>query len=148
MAKKLFLSIFLVLLGVGTGLLVIFTYAMSGGKATITLAFLTAAIACIVTGSILGFSQLLDRLVNPVMDEIYYYIEDDIQDLKEHRVTSTMWMIIMLVIAVAAFSFIIFRFHKLEAMWGFIPVVLPSLIGIRALAWFIPPTTAPNPHSA
>src|SRR5512139_1176465 len=99
MTNKNFLAIILVVLGVSAGLLVISAYAMSGGKATITLAFLAAAIACIIAGSILGFSQLLDKLVNPVVDEIYHDVEDDIQDIKERRITNTIWMIIIIGIA-------------------------------------------------
>lgn len=138
MAKKTILSIILILLGVITGLLVIFPYAMSGGNPTITLVFLTAAIMCIVTGSILAFSRLLDRLVSPVAEELHKDIEDDIQDLKELRITNTIWMIVLTGIALLAFSFFAFRFHKVEAMWGPIPVVVPTFIGLVLLAWFIP----------
>lgn len=140
MSKKTILSIFLIFLGVSTGSLVIFAYSMSGGKATITLLFLAAAFACIITGWILGFSRLLDRLVNPVLDEIHKDLEDDIQDLKEHRITNTIWMIILIGIAALTFSFFVLRLHKLEAMWGRIPVVLPTFVGVVALAWFIPRT--------
>jgi hypothetical protein len=140
MHKKLYLSIFLIVLGVSAGLLVIFAYAMSGGKGTITLAFLAAAILCISVGSILGFSQLLDKLANPVADEIYKDIEDDIQDLKQHRITATIWMIVLTGIAALVFFFFVFRFHKVEATWGPIPVVLPTFVGMIVLVWFIPRT--------
>jgi hypothetical protein len=82
MAKKTILSISMVALGVISGVLVIFVYAYTGGNPSITLVFLAAAIACIIGGTILGFSQLLDRFVNPVLDEINQDIQDDIQDLK------------------------------------------------------------------
>lgn len=140
MNKKTILSIFLVFLGVSTGLLVILTYSMSGGKAIITLPFLVAAIGCIITGSVLGFSRLLDRLVNPVLDEIHKDLEDDIQDLKEHRITNTLWMTIVIGIAALTFFFFVLRFHKLEARWGQVPVALPTFVSVLALAWFIPRT--------
>jgi len=140
MSKKTILAIFLILLGVSTGLLVIFAYSMSGGKATITLPFLAGAIASIITGSILEFSQLLDRLVNPVLDEVHRDLEDDIRDLKERRITNTNLMVIIVGIAALTFSFFVFRFHKLEAMWGPIPVVVPTIVGMLAWAWFIPRT--------
>lgn len=140
MSKKTILSILLVCLGVSTGLLVIFAYSLSGGKVAITLPLLAAAIACIVTGSILGFSRLLDRLANPVLDEIHKDLEDDIQDLKQRRLTNAIWMVIMIGIAALAFFFFVLRFHKLEAKWGPVPVALPTLIALVALAWFIPRT--------
>jgi len=140
MSKKSILSIFLIFLGVGTGLLVIFTYSMSGGKAAITLPFLAAAIASIIIGTILGFSRLLDRLVNPILDEIHKDLEDDIEDLKDLRITNTIWMIIVSGIAGLAFFFFVLRLHKMEAMWGAIPVALPTFVGLIALAWFIPRT--------
>ncbi len=140
MSRKTILSISLVLLGVSTGLLLIFAYAMSGGKAAVTFIFLAAAITCILTGSILAFSQLLDRFVNPLMEEIHGDIEDDIRDLKEYRITNTILMTIIIGIALSAFSFFVMRYHKVEAMWGSIPVVLPTFVGMVALAWYIPRT--------
>lgn len=140
MAKKTVFSILLIVLGVGTGLLVIFAYLMSGGKASFALPFLGAAIVCIIVGTILGFSRLLDRSVNPILDELHRDIEDDLQDLKEHRITSTAFMVIVSGVAALIFSFFVFRFHKLEAMWGAMPVAIPTLIAIAALAWFIPRT--------
>src|SRR4030042_4873301 len=112
MSKKTILSISLGLLGVIIGLLVIFGYSMSGGKTSITLAFLMVAIVCIMAGSILGFSRLLDRHVKPFIDEIHSDIEDDVQDLKEHRVTNTVGVVFFIGIALLVFSFFIFRYHK------------------------------------
>jgi hypothetical protein len=139
-SKKTILSIALVFLGVILGALVIFGYSMSGGKTSITLAFLMVAIVCIMTGSIMGFSRLLDRRVIPLIDEIHRDIEDDVQDLKEHKVTNAIWMIIIIGFASLIFSFFVFRLHKMEAMWGPIPVVLPTFVGLGILAWFIPRT--------
>ena len=140
MAKKTILSIGLIALGVCTGLLVTLAYSLSGGKISIALPFLVAALICIIVGSILAFSRLLDRLVNPLLDEMHKDIEDDIQDLKQHRFTPTAWMILLTGTGVLVFSFFAFRLHKLEAMWGAIPVAVPTLIAMAALAWFIPRT--------
>ena len=140
MAKKTILSIGLIALGVCTGLLVTLAYSLSGGKISIALPFLVAALICIIVGSILAFSRLLDRLVNPLLDEMHKDIEDDIQDLKQHRFTPTAWMILITSTGVLVFSFFVFRLHKLEAMWGAIPVAVPTLIAMAALAWFIPRT--------
>ena len=140
MAKKTIVAICLIAMGVIASLLVIFAYGMSGGNPAITIAFLAVAIICIIVGSILAFSRLLDRMVVPVIDEIQGDIEDDIQDIKGRRITSTIWMLILIAIALPVFSFFIFRFHKIEAMWGPIPVALLTFIGMAALGWFIPRT--------
>jgi len=140
MAKKTLFSIILIIFGVSIGLLVVFAYSMSGGKASITLPFLAMAILCIITGTILAFSRLLDRIITPVVDELHKDIEDDLQDLKELRLSNTAWMIILTGIAGIIFSFFVFRLHKLEAMWGAIPVAIPTILGMAALAWFVPRT--------
>lgn len=140
MSKRMTLPILLILAGVSTGMLVIFAYAMSGGRTSITGALLTAAVVCIVTGSVLAFSRLLDRFVKPFMDELQADIDDDLQDLKERRLTSTFWMVLFVGIALFVFSFFVFRFHKLEAMWGSVPVVIPTFIAVALLAWYLPRT--------
>ena len=140
MSKKTILSIFLIILGVSTGLLVIIASLMGVGSLTITLPILAAAIVIIIVGTILVFSRLLDKTVNPVLDEIHKDIEDDIQDLKERRITNTFWMIIIVGISALAFSFFILRLHKLKAMWGPIPVVAPTIVGVLILVWYIPRT--------
>lgn len=140
MSKKVKFSIFLIVVGVITGLLIIFAYGMSGGNTAITLAFLSLAIVCIMIGSFLAFSRLLDRTVTPLVEEIHKDIEDDLQDLKERRFTNTHWMVVIIVMALLTFSFFVFRFHKVEASWGPIPVLVPTFIGMLALAWFIPHT--------
>ncbi len=140
MSTKVKFSVLLIVVGVITALLVIFTYGMSGGNTVITLAFISIAILCIMAGSILGFSRLLDRSVNPLVEELHKDIEDDLQDLKERRFTNTHLMVVLIALALLAFSFFIFRFHKVEAMWGPLPVFIPTILGLAALAWFIPRT--------
>ncbi len=140
MSKKTIFSIFLILVGVVFSLLIIFTYRMSGGNTAVTLFFLSAAILCIIIGSILAFSRLLDRSINPLVEELHKDIEDDIQDLKKRRFTNTHWMVLIVSLAVILFSFFIFRFHKVEALWGPVPVIVPTFIGMLALAWLIPRT--------
>ncbi len=140
MAKKTLLAVILIIFGVSIGSLVIFAYSMSGGKTSIAVPFLAMAILCIITGTILAFSRLLDRIITPVVDELHKDIEDDLQDLKEYRISNTVWMIILTGIAGIIFSFFVFRLHKLEAMWGAIPVAIPTIIGMAALAWFVPRT--------
>lgn len=140
MSNKVKFSIFLIVVGVITGLLVIFAYGMSGGNTALTLAFLSVAIICIMAGSILAFSRLLDRTVTPLVEEIHKDIEDDLQDLKERRITNTHWMVVIIALALITFPFFVFRFHKVEAAWGPVPVLVPTFIAMLALAWFIPRT--------
>ncbi len=140
MSKKVKFSLFLVVVGVITGLLVIFPYGMSGGSPALTLVFLSLAIVCIMAGSILAFSRLLDRMVTPLVEEVHKDIEDDLQDLKARRFTSTHVMVIMVVLSLVAFAFFVFRFHKVEAAWGPVPVIVPAFIGLLVLAYFIPRT--------
>jgi hypothetical protein len=140
MSKKVIFSIFLILAGVISGLLILFSYGRSGGNPALTFGFLSVAILGIMTGTVLIFSRLLDRTVNPLVEEIHKDIEDDITDLKERRFTNTHAMIFIIGAAVILFSFFVFRFHKVEAMWGPIPVVIPTFICMAALAWFLPRT--------
>jgi hypothetical protein len=140
MSKKVVFSIFLILAGVMGGLLILFSYGRSGGNIGLTLGFLSVAIFFIMTGTVLIFSRLLDRTVNPLVEEIHKDIEDDLRDLKERRFTNTHAMMLIIGAAVILFSFFVFRFHKVEAMWGPIPVVIPTFICMAALAWFLPRT--------
>jgi hypothetical protein len=140
MSRKIIFSIILVALGVISASFVIFTYGMSGGSPVITLVFLSAAIVSIIIGSLLAFSRLLDRTISPLVEEIHKDIEDDIQDLKERRLTNTHWMVVIVALALVTLSFFIFRFHKVEAAWGPVPVIIPTFLAMLALAWFIPRT--------
>lgn len=54
--------------------------------------------------------------------------------------TNTIWMLVLVVIGLIGFSFLVFRFHKIEAAWGGIPVVIPTFFGLLALGWLIPRT--------
>lgn len=140
MSKKMIFSIILIGVGVISALLITFTYGTSGGNLVVWLSFLSADILLILVGSILAFSRLLDRSVSPLVEEIHKDLEDDIQDLKERRFTNTHAMGLILALAVLVFSFFVFRFHKVEASWGPVPVLIPTFIGMLALAWFIPRT--------
>jgi hypothetical protein len=140
MEKRAVLPFLLILVGAIIGFLVIVAYAMGGGKPGITLVFLSVSVICILVGSILAFSRLLDRSLKPIMDEIQRDIEDDIQDVKQHRMTNTIWMLIIISLSLLIFSFFVFRFHKMEAMWGPVPVLIPTMLGLFALAYFIPRT--------
>jgi hypothetical protein len=140
MAKKTILAIVLIGLGAITGLLTAISFMESGGKAGITITAFLAAAGFIITGTILIFTRVLDQLVNPVLDEIDKDIEDDLQDIKSGRFTNTFWMIIITGIAAFVFSFFVFRFHKLEARWGSIPVAIPTILGVGALAIYLPTT--------
>jgi hypothetical protein len=141
LSRKTIFAILLIGLGLGFGLMVFLTYTLSGGSTPISLAFLATAVVFILGGTILAFSKLLDRFVNPVVEEIHGDIQDDLQDLKAMRITNTLWMVIITLVMALVFSFFVLRFHKVEARWGAIPVILPAAVGLAALAWFIPRTS-------
>lgn len=141
MAKKTLFAISLILVGIFTGLLVLSAYTFSGGKTSISLFFLALAIILIILGTLLAFSRLLDKTVSPVVEEINADIKDDLQDIKEHRITNTIWMVILVGIGLVIFSFFVFRFHKMEAAWGPIPVIIPTFFGLLALGYYIPRTS-------
>jgi hypothetical protein len=140
MSKKVIFSIILIIVGVLSALLITLTYGLSGGNVAIFLSFLSVSIILIIVGTILAFSRLLDRTVTPFVEDLHKDIEDDLQDLKENRFTSTHWMVIIVALGLLGFSFFVFRFHKVEAVWDRVPVIIPTFIGMLALAWFIPRT--------
>ena len=137
MAKKTVLAILLIFMGVSAGWLIIYTYLMSGGATAYALPFLVIAVICIIAGMIIGFSRLLDRQVNPIMDVLQKDLEDDIQDLHERRMTNPIWMLLITIVAAAVFSFFVFSLHKVEAKWGQFPVIIPTFAAMGVLAWFI-----------
>jgi hypothetical protein len=141
MTKKFIFAVILITLGIISALLIVFSYGTSGGNVGVLLAFLFASILLIIVGSILAFSRLLDRTVTPLVDEINSDIADDLRDLKEHRLTNTHWMVLVTALVVILFSYFVFRFHKVEATWGGIPVVIPTFLAMLALGWFIPRTS-------
>jgi hypothetical protein len=140
LSRKTIFAILLVALGLGFAMLVLLTYTLSGGSAGFTLAFIGAAVACIIAGTLLAFSKLLDRYVTPLIDELHTDIADDLEDIQEHRMTNTLWMVIITLAGLLVFSFLVLSFHKVEARWGGLPVILPTAIGLALLAGFIPQT--------
>jgi hypothetical protein len=140
MAKKTIFALGMILVGMLLGLLVISAYTFSGGKTSITLLFLALAIIFIVTGTIIAFSRLLDRFASPLVEQISEDVKDDLQDIQARRMTNTLWMLTLTVIGMIAFSFFVFRFHKMEAAWGAVPVMVPTFFGLVGLAMFIPRT--------
>jgi hypothetical protein len=141
LSRKTIFATLLIVLGVGFGLMVVLTYSMSGGSTGITLTFLAAAVVCVLVGTVLAFSRLLDRFVNPVIEELHADIADDLLDIKERRMTNTIWMAIITGLAALVYFFFILRFHKVEAVWGSIPVIVPTVIGMGLLVYFIPRTS-------
>jgi hypothetical protein len=140
MAKKTIFALGLILVGILLGLLVISAYTFSGGKTSITLLFLALAVILIIAGTIVGFSRLLDKIASPIVTEISEDVKDDLQDIKARRMTNTLWMLVVTIIGLIVFSFFVFRFHKMEAAWGGIPVIVPTFFGLVGLAVLIPRT--------
>jgi quinol-cytochrome oxidoreductase complex cytochrome b subunit len=108
MSTKVIFSIILIAVGALAALLISFTYGMSGGNTTLLLIFLFAAILLIIVGTILAFSRLLDKTINPFVEEIHQDVDDDIQDFKAQHFTNTHCMIVITGMALIVFFFLSF----------------------------------------
>ncbi len=137
MTRKTFISLALIGLGGIIGALAVFIYNMQDARDEMMLPLLVLAFASVAIGSILAFSQGLDRLVKPVVDEFREDIEDDIQDIKKRRLTTTQLMVVTFGVLSFVFTYLVNRFHKFEAMWGQIPVVVPTILVIVIGTWIV-----------
>lgn len=140
MTKKTIFSIVLVAVGVISSVLVLWTYTFTGGLPVMSVIFLGIGVLSIVVGSVLAFTQLIDRFIPPVIEEFSQDIEDDLENIKAHRLTDPIRMVITVAVAALVFSFFFLRFHKVEATWGGMPVVIFAALGFLAVVILIPQT--------
>ncbi len=94
-------------------------------------------------GTILLFTNLLDKLVLPVIDELVEDTRDDHEDLKQGNITFVHVSGILLIVLTLGFAVLVSMFSKFSARWGSIPVLIPTLIvlGLTTLtltttSWF------------
>lgn len=98
----------------------------------------------VVAGTVIGFTQLLDRTIKPVVEELSHGFRDDLEALQEGRITWAVWQSILTCAAGIVFIALVLRYHKFEAVWfGWLPVWIPSFLvaGLMAFAvtrtrWF------------
>jgi len=135
--RKTYISLSLIGLGGIIGALAVFIYNAKNGHDELIAPLLVLAFASVAVGSILAFSLGLDRLVKPAVDELREDIEDDIQDIKQRRPTTTQFMVVTFGMLSLVFTYFVQRFNKFEAMWGQIPVVVPTILVIGIGTWIV-----------
>jgi hypothetical protein len=113
---------------------------ISRGQIGTTMVLLILAVGCVLLGSILSFSQLLDRLVEPVIVSIDEDIKDDLEDIKAKRLKNVQLMVIITGAAVFIFLMYILKLHKFEATWGKFPVVILTILAAGIVAMVITQT--------
>jgi hypothetical protein len=137
MTRKTFISLSLIGLGGIIGALAVFIHSTKDGHDEMMAPLLVLAFASVAIGSILAFSQWLNRLVKPVVDKFREDIEDDIQDIKQRHITPTQLMVVAFGLLSLVFAYLVLRFHKFEATWGQIPVVVPTILVIVIGTWIV-----------
>ncbi len=128
MLTKKHLGIFLVVFGALTGVLAVAMNIFSRGQSGLYLIMLVAAVGCVLVGSILIFTRILDQFARPIVEEMSEDVKDDIEDIKQKRITPAQIMVVFTAILSLIFMAYVLKLHKFEATWGGMPVVIPTLI--------------------
>ncbi len=134
---KKYLGIFLIAAGSAGGALTVLFSFLNRGQGGGYLVMLLMAIGCIVAGSILAFTQLLDRFARPLIEVIDGDVQDDIEDLKAKRFTNAQLMVVVTALLFFIFLFFVLRLHKLASTWDGLPVVIPTLLMIGVVTWIV-----------
>jgi len=101
------------------------------------LAVLFICVTLVVMSSVIAFSQLLDGLVVPIAENLATDVEDDIKDLAELRPTTTIMICAITSLIAMVFALLVFRFHKLEAHWGWFPVGIATIAICATITFMI-----------
>ncbi len=133
MSIKKHFGIFLVCLGALTGALTVTISQFSRGQSGVYLVMLGIAIGCVIFGSILVFTRILDRFTRPIVDEIYEDVKDDIEDIKKRRITNAQAFVVITGILSLIFLTYVLKLQKFAATWGGLPVAIPTLIVLGIL---------------
>ncbi len=141
MFTKKHLGIILAVFGVLTGVLAVALSLFTREQSAIYLAMISLAVGCVLVGSILIFTRLLDHFARPIVEEIAEDVQDDVEDIKQNRITGAQLMVVITAILALVFLVSIIKLHKFEAAWGGLPVAIPTLI---VLAIGIPVVTHTN----
>ncbi len=143
MFKKKYLGYFLLVIGGIIGAMTILINVISRGQLPLLAFFLVSSLGSVVIGSTLAFTQLLDRMVKPIVVDLDESVADDIEDIKAKRFTNAHFMFLCTAILALIFLFFYLKLHKFEAAWGGIPVIIPTamvvLVGalvILTTRWF------------
>jgi len=143
MFNKKYLGLILMAAGGIGGALIITMFSITRGERAVLIFLLAAAVGCVVVGSILIFTRILDRAVQPVVAEIDADLKDDLEDIKAMRATNVQLMVIATLAAALIFFYYVLKLHKLEATWSGVPVIIPAgivvVVGtliVLATSWF------------
>ena len=128
MLNKKHLGIFLVCFGALTGVVVVAMNSLSRGLGGAFLFMLGLAVGCVLVGSILIFTRILDHYARPIVEEISEDVKDDFEDIKKRRFTGAQAMVVVTAILSFIFLLYVLKLHKFEAAWGGISVVIPTMI--------------------
>jgi hypothetical protein len=87
------------------------------------------------TGFLLCFPTVLERTTLPreletLVDTLVEDFADDIEDIRQPRITSTHFAVVMTMLASSPFFWFVLHYAKLGAKWGSIPVLIPTVIAV------------------
>lgn len=132
MSPKPIAAVALIVLGIVTGTILFIAYYgdTSFGESDVFYIVLGGAVLCIVAGCVLGYTHLLDHMAGRALSELEASLEDDVEDLGAGKLTVP-WLMFFTTLAVCiVFGLMVLRFHKLESMWGPLPVALAAFVAM------------------
>lgn len=137
--NKTKLSIALIILGTIAGAMAFFFGFFTQGFTAnvLTITTLLFSILAVITGTLTGFTQILDHFALPITDEVFGYIEDDIESFEKKRITPAHLMVLLTLLCSIAYLVLLAKFDKFSARWGNIPVFAVALVVIIPLTYVL-----------
>lgn len=111
------------------------TYHQGLSRNTTMVTIYLSAVLLGAFGTILLFTNLLDKIVLPMVDELIEDTRDDYEDLKSGYITFVHVSGLLLIILTIVFAVLVSMFSKFSAKWGSIPVLIPTLIVLGITSW-------------
>ena len=94
----------------------------------------SAAVICVMLGSVLAMSTVLDHTTQPVMETLGDGLADDMENLQQGIMTWPIWQFILTLASAIVYFMLLLRYHKFEAMWwGWMPVWFLSALAAGLL---------------
>ena len=101
------------------------------------LIIMAIAVALSAGGTFVLFTNILDDVIKPLLIEAKDALDDDIDDVKKGRLTSTQAIFVLTIAAGMWFIFMVLKNNELSSTWGFVPVVIPTFFVVGAAMWWI-----------
>jgi peptidoglycan/LPS O-acetylase OafA/YrhL len=139
MSPKPVAAVALIVLGIviGTILFVGYYGDTSFGDSDVFYIVLGGAALCIAAGCVLGFTHLLDHMAGGALNELGAALADEVEDLGAGKLTVP-WLMFFTTLAVCiVFGLMVLRFHKLESMWGPLPVAVAAMVAMIMTALIV-----------